>query len=112
MSSIAGYEMGDITERIKAKANDYDAGLSVGNLASELAVEKFCQIMFPCELSAAKVVAICEKNISTITMGAIEIQSKLGIEGQTSHIENSVSRVYSDDILAYKKLIPYVGVLK
>lgn len=102
--------MREFISEIKTMITEY--GVSLSDLTVTLAIEKFSQIRnYPASWDETKKLEDMKKNISTIAMAAIEIDSKDGAEGQLSHSENGISRGYYEGIMAYKDVIGYANVL-
>lgn len=51
---------------------------------------------FPSRFKAKDIVNILGQRKSTLVMACIDVYSKAGAEGQTSHLENGISRTYKD----------------
>ena len=102
--------MDDFILRIRSKITEY--GASTSDLVIDLAIEAFVDIRnYPASWTEERKLSDMERNISKIAMAAIEIDSKDGAENQLSHSENGISRAYAENLLAYRNIIGYVGVL-
>lgn len=81
-------------------------GADVTKLSIHLAIETFKDIRhYPKSWDDEKIQSDMIQNIAKISMAAIEIDSKNGVENQTSHSENDVSRSYAENLLAYREVV-------
>lgn len=100
-----------ITE-IKSILTTY--GLNASDLSVALAVEVFRDLRnYPKSYTDEMKLADMENNKSKIAMAAAEIDAKEGVEGQTGHSENGVSRSYGDlqTPKAYATVIQFATVI-
>lgn len=104
--------MDDFITEIKAMITEYDAEISVSNLTVNLAIEAFETLRnYPDSWDNEKKLADLEKNKAKIAMAAIEIDSKNGAENQLSHLENGISRSYSEYLMAYKGVVGFANCI-
>lgn len=96
--------MDDFIVEIKALATTYvdDTNFTISTLSVSLAIEKFIDIRnYSSSVTDKQKIADMEKHKNKIAMASVEIESKNGMEGQTSHSEVGTSRTYADNIQAY-----------
>lgn len=104
--------MDDFITEIKEMITEYDAEISVSNLTVNLAIEAFETLRnYPDSWDNEKKLADLEKNKAKIAMAAIEIDSKNGAENQLSHLENGISRSYSEYLMAYKGVVGFANCI-
>lgn len=104
--------MDDFITEIKEMITEYDAEISVSNLTVNLAIEAFETLRnYPDSWGDEKILADLEKNKAKIAMAAIEIDSKNGAENQLSHLENGISRSYSEYLMAYKGVVGFANCI-
>lgn len=98
--------MSEITAMVKAKATEY--GAEVSNLAVGLAIEAYKDARhYPPSYNEDAIRADMQTNIYKIAMAAVEIDSKDGMENQTSHSENGITRGYASGIMAYRDVVGF-----
>lgn len=96
--------------KIKILTTEY--GVEISDLCILYAIEQFETIRnYPSSWDEEKKLADMEKNKAKIAMAAIEIDSKDGAEGQISMSENSISRTWTDKIMAYRDVVGFANVL-
>lgn len=96
--------------KIKSMTTEY--GVETSDLVVTLAIEQFENIRnYPASWSEDKKLTDMDKNKAKIAMAAIEIDSKDGAEGQISMSENSISRTWTDKIMAYRDVIGFANVV-
>ena len=95
---------------VKDLAKEY--GAEVSDLAANLAIEAFKDIRhYPNGTSTEDIEKDLDANINKIAMAAVEIDSKVGLEGQVAHSENGMVRTYTEGILSYKGVIGYAHII-
>lgn len=98
--------MDEFTAKVKAIATQYDS--TVSDLAVGLAIEIFKDIRhYPSSFEEEKVLSDLNRNINKIAMASVEISSKEGVENQTAHTENGVTRTYVEGLMAYREIVAY-----
>lgn len=98
----------DVTALATAYLGEEPRALSVN-----LAIEQYKDCRhFPKSYTAEMIGADMTANISKIAYATIEIDAKIGIEGQTSHNENGLNRGYGQMAIpkAYASVIPFANV--
>lgn len=79
------------------------------SLTINLAIEIFkgCRD-YPKSYSQETILADMQDNISKIAMAVVEIDAKDGVENQTAHNENGISRTYANGAIpmAYSGVLP------
>lgn len=96
--------------RVKDLAKEY--GAEVSTLAANLAIEAFRDIRhYPNKMSDAQIDKDLNDNENKIAMAAVEIDSKVGVEGQVAHSENGMVRTYTDGLLAYRGVTGYAHII-
>lgn len=91
---------------------EYDTEISISDLTVNLAIEAFETLRnYPDSWGDEKILADLEKNKAKIAMAAIEIDSKNGAENQLSHLENGISRSYSEYLMAYKGVVGFANCI-
>jgi hypothetical protein len=104
--------MNDFIAEIKKMITEYDAKISISDLTVNLAIEAFETLRnYPDSWGDEKILADLEKNKAKIAMAAIEIDSKNGAENQLSHLENGISRSYSEYLMAYKGVVGFANCI-
>lgn len=104
--------MNDFIAEIKKMITEYDAEISISDLTVNLAIEAFETLRnYPDSWGDEKILADLEKNKAKIAMAAIEIDSKNGAENQLSHLENGISRSYSEYLMAYKGVVGFANCI-
>lgn len=100
-------------EKVVEKATLYLDDVAPSDLSVDLAIEQFrdCR-SYPKSYSEEMILADMEKNISKITMAVVEIESKNGAEGETSHNESGTNRSYGTNPLpkAYATVVQFANV--
>lgn len=79
------------------------------SLTMNLAIEIFKSCRnYPKSYSQETILADMQDNISKIAMAVVEIDAKDGVENQTAHNENGISRTYANGAIptAYSGVIP------
>lgn len=100
-----------ITE-VKSILTEY--GLNASDLSVALAVEIFRDLRnYPKTYAEERILADMGSHKNKIAMAAAEIDAKEGVEGQTGHSENGVSRSYGDlqTPKAYATVIQFATVI-
>lgn len=101
--------MDDFIEEIKSFITEY--GVEASNLDVTLAIELFSDIRhYPNSYTDEQKLADMEKNKSKIAMAVIELDAKDGVENQTAHSENGISRTYSKALLAYQSVVGFANI--
>lgn len=102
--------MDEFIEEIKETTTEY--GAEVSNLSISLAIECYTSIRnYPSTYTDEKLLEDMKKSKSKIAMASIEIDSKVGVEGQTAHSENGINRSYGEIyIKAYNDVIGFANV--
>ena len=107
----------ELIQTVKAylQANGYDVpDDSVLAILYDFVVEKFNdRRCYSDDFSEAKIEKDHIKHKATITMAMIDIESKVGAEGETSHSENGISRSYESAYISsniFSGIFPYVGL--
>ena len=96
--------------RVKELATEY--GAEVSTLAANLAIEAFKDIRhYPIGMTDEQIDKDLDDNENKIAMAAVEIDSKVGIEGQVAHSENGMVRTYTDGLLAYRGVTGYAHII-
>jgi len=104
--------MNDFIAEIKKMITEYDTEISISDLTVNLAIEAFETLRnYPDSWGDEKILADLEKNKAKIAMAAIEIDSKNGAENQLSHLENGISRSYSEYLMAYKGVVGFANCI-
>lgn len=110
-----------ISEELTTRAKDYFdtipelAGQVPPKLLIDFVIEKYKQHRsFPQTFSEEKIERDMRNHLSTMAMAVVDIFVKSGAEGQTSHSENGVNRVYENAYISesvFKDVFPYVNIL-
>ena len=104
--------MNDFIAEIKKMITEYDTEISISDLTVNLAIEAFETLRnYPDSWGDEKILADLEKNKAKIAMAAIGIDSKNGAENQLSHLENGISRSYSEYLMAYKGVVGFANCI-
>lgn len=104
---MACFETGDIVKDIKKRIEDYGYD-DVSGMVIALAVERFKDLRnYPGTWMDYEIEADIRKNMNKIAMAAIEIDSKVGAEGQTQMTENGISRTWTSRISAYNDVVGF-----
>ena len=96
--------MDDFITEIKALATTYidDTSFTISTLSVSLAIEKFSDIRnYNSSYTDEQKLSDMENNKQKIAMASVEIESKKGLEGETSHSEIGTSRTYGKTLEAY-----------
>lgn len=84
----------------------------ISDLDISLAIEIFIGLRnYPSSYKEKDILSDLNKHIATISMGAIELDSKDGVESQKADNENGHSRTYSESIIAYQYVIGFVKTM-
>lgn len=92
----------ELTEAVSVKAKQYveETGEKIDRFPASIVdfvVEYvIANCHFPSRFKEKDIVAILEPRKSTLAMACVDVYAKAGAEGQTFHLENSVSRTYKD----------------
>lgn len=110
-----------ISEELATKVKNYFdtipelAGQVPPELLIDFVVEKYKQHRcFPKSFSEEKIERDMRNHLSTMAMAVVDIFVKTGAEGQTSHTENGITRVYENAYISesvFKDVFPYVDIL-
>lgn len=110
-----------INEELKQKAVSYFDTIPEleGQVPSELlidfVIEKYKEHRsFPSSFTDEKIENDMKNHLSTMAMAVVDIFVKSGAEGETSHSENGISRVYENAYISesvFKDVFPYVDIL-
>ena len=93
--------MQSFVESIIDKLAEY--GAEVSELSVELAIEAFKEIRnYPASYDSERIEADLLANQSKISMAAVEIESRNGMENEVSRSENGVTLNFYDGIRAYR----------
>lgn len=100
--------MEEFIEEIKAMTTEY--GVEATSLNITLAIEKYRDLRnYPASWTDEKILADMQKNKSKIAMAVVELDSKDGMENQTSHAENGYTEKFDVGILAYRGVIGFAN---
>lgn len=85
--------MGFVSQVI-TNATEY-LGYAPKQLTVDMAIEIFADLRrYPSDYTADMILDDKELNIAKISMAVVELDAKIGIEGQISHSENGMARNY------------------
>lgn len=108
-------------EELSRKATEYFNGIEElkwvvpSDMLIEFALEKYKQHRnFPSNFTEDKIDEDIKSHLSTIAMAVVDLQMKVGAEGEKSHSENGVSRTYENAYIStsvFNDVLPYVKVL-
>lgn len=85
-----------ITSSLITSATEY-LGYAPKQLSVDLSIELFADRRnYPPSYTDTIIDADMTKNLSKIAMAVVEIDSKIGIEGQTGMSENGINRTYGN----------------
>ena len=100
--------MNELTEYVKSKANDYlgETGETIDAFPTSIVdfvIEYIAQgCHFPSHFTEKNIVSDLAKGKNSLAMACVDVYAKAGAEGQTSHSENSISRVYDSSWISPK----------
>lgn len=96
---------------IKELVKNY--GVDASDLDISLAIEVFRDIRnYPSSFDEETILSDLEKNKAKIAMAVIELDAKVGVEGQTAHSDNGINRTYGTTyIKAYENVVGYARIL-
>ena len=110
-----------INEELKQKATDYFNTIPEleGQVPSELlidfVIEKYKEHRsYPSSFTDEKIENDMRNHMSTMAMAVVDIFVKSGAEGETSHSENGINRIYENAYISesiFKDVFPYVNIL-
>ena len=105
--------MSTFSESVTAKATEY-LGEAPKALSVDLAIEFYKDLRnYPTSFTDAMIETDMTANLSKIAYATIEIDGKIGVEGQISHNDNGTNRGYGNLPLpkAYSTVTPFVRVI-
>ena len=113
IATVSGFESGTFEYSVASKAKLY-LGEEPSALAVDFAIEKYKKARnYPLNYSDDKKSADLDNNIATIAMAVVDLENKVGVEGQTSDSDNGMSRQYENAYISqsiYSDVIPFVDV--
>ena len=105
--------MSIFSDSVTAKATTY-LGEAPKELSVDLAIEFYKDLRnYPASFTDVMIETDMTANLSKIVYATIEIDAKIGVEGQTSHNDNGTNRGYGNLPLpkAYATVTPFVRVI-
>lgn len=110
-----------VREELISKATEYFKGIEElsmlvpSPLLIDFVIEKYKQHRnFPSSFNDEKIEQDMMEHLSTMAMAAVDLQMKVGAEGEISHSDSGVSRTYENAYISssvFKDVLPYVKVL-
>ncbi len=110
----------DIAEKVKAKATEYLSdieelqGVTPSAMIVDFAIEKYVSARnYPSYFSETRIKDDISKNLATIAMAVVDLYMKIGAEGEVSHQEKNISRVYENAYISasiFADVLPFVKV--
>ena len=100
--------MVELTEYVGNKAKEYleETGEKLDKFPQSIVdfvIEYISQgCHFPSHFTEKNIVSDLSKGKNTLAMACVDVYSKAGAEGQTSHSENGISRVYDGSWISPK----------
>lgn len=107
----------DLTQRATQYFTNDDelTGQVPSRLLVDFVIEKYVQHRnYPTHYDDKKILSDMEKHKSTIAMAVVDIFVKVGAEGEKSHTESGVSRVYENAYVSssvFNDVLPFVRTL-
>lgn len=100
-----------ISDLVISKSTTY-LGETPSALAVDYAIEKFKQVRnYPPHFTSDDIESDLQNNLATISMAVVDLVSKVGAEGETSHNSSGTSRAYENayvSLSVYSDVIPFV----
>lgn len=109
--TVSGFEQGTYEYRVAEKAKIY-LGEEPSALAVDFAIGKFRdRINFPHSFTEAQISSVMESNLATIAMAVVDLEAKVGGEGETGHTDSGTTRQYENAYISlsiFSDITPYV----
>lgn len=109
--AVSGFEQGTLEYRIADKARNY-LGEEVSALAVDFSIEKFKQVRnYPHSYTEEQIAADLSNHFATIAMAVVDLEAKVGGEGETGHTDSGTVRQYENAYISlslFSDVIPYV----
>lgn len=108
----------DVLAKAKVYIDNSDPtlkGQSPSVMLVDFVIEKYKQHRnYPLSFSVNDIDDDCNKHLNTVAMAVVDVFMKQGAEGETNHVENSVTRHYknayiSDDLFC--DILPFVKTI-
>lgn len=112
--------MTGITSEIMAKTIEYFRNIEELEteqppvMLVDFVLEKYKDLRnYPSSYTEEKIEADIRKHSATIAMGVVDVYMKIGAEGETSHQEKNISRVYENAYISssiFADVLPFVKI--
>lgn len=111
ITTVSGFQDGTFEFIVASKAKLY-LGEEPTALAVNFSIEKFSQIRnYPKTYTDEKILEDMTKHISTIAMAVVDLESKVGSEGEISNSDNGISVQFENAFISssvFASVIPFV----
>lgn len=109
--TVSGFEPGTFEYRVADKARIY-LGEEPSALAVDFSIGKFKdRINFPHSFTEEQIFSVMESNLATIAMAVVDLEAKVGGEGETGHTDSGTTRQYENAYISlsiFSDITPYV----
>lgn len=109
--TVSGFEQGTFAYRVAEKAKSY-LGEEPSALSVDFSIEKFKQVRnFPHSYTEEQIAADLSNHFATIAMAVVDLEAKVGGEGETGHTDSGTVRQYENAYISlslFSDVIPYV----